>query len=149
MREVKTSEHNAYQIHYHLVTPVKYRKGIFGRLDREQRSREICKEIGERYSIEFEQVGIDTDHVHYLISAAPKFAPSSLIRIIKSITARELFRRHPDLERELWGGELWTDGFFVATVGEGGNRDVIRAYVEKQGKKPPHEYQLKLFDFNL
>jgi putative transposase len=149
MSPVSKTEHNAYQIHYHFVTPVKYRKGIFGHADREQTLQSICKEIEERYSIEFEQVGIDTDHVHYLVSAAPKFAPSSLIRIIKSITARELFRRHPDLERELWGGELWTDGFFVATVGEGGNRDVIRAYVEKQGKKPPHEYQLKLFDFNL
>ena|SRR3989344_9160697 len=147
MREVKTSEHNAYQIHYHLVTPVKYRKGIFGRLDREQSLREICREIGERYSIEFEQVGIDKDHVHYLLSAAPKFSPSQVVRLIKSIMAREMFRCHPDLKRELWGGELWTDGFFVATVGEGGNKDVIREYVRKQGDNHD-DPQLKLFNFN-
>jgi putative transposase len=147
MREVKTSEHNAYQIHYHLVTPVKYRKGIFGCLDREQSLRDICSEIGERYSIEFEQVGIDKDHVHYLLSAAPKFSPSQVARLIKSIVAREMFRRHPDLRRELWGGELWTDGFFVATVGEGGNKDVIREYVRKQGDNHD-EPQLKLFNFN-
>ena len=148
MRPVRKTEHNAYQIHYHFVTPVKYRKAIFGHPDREQTLQSICKEIEERYSIEFEQVGIDTDHVHYLVSAAPKFSPSKVIQIIKSITARELFRRHPDLRRELWGGELWTDGFFVATVGEGGNRDVIRVYIENQGKHP-HDMQLKLFDFNL
>src|SRR3989344_1652766 len=136
MRPVRKTEHNAYQIHYHFVTPVKYRKAIFGRSDREQTLQSICKEIEERYSIEFEQVGIDTNHVHYLITAAPKFAPSHIIQIIKSITARELFARHPDLKKELWGGELWTDGFFVATVGEGGNRDVIRAYVANQGKRP-------------
>jgi len=65
---------------------------------------------------------------------------------IKSITARELFRRHPDLRKELWGGELWTDDFFVSTVGEGGNRDVIRIYVEKQGNKSDIT-QLKLFNF--
>jgi putative transposase len=147
MREVKTSEHNAYQIHYHLVTPVKYRKGIFGRLDREQSLRDICSEIEERYSVEFEQVGIDKDHVHYLLSAAPKFSPSQVVRLIKSIVARELFRRHPDLKRELWGGELWTDGFFVATVGEGGNKDVIREYVRKQGDNHD-EPQLKLFNFS-
>ena len=148
MRQVKTSEHSAYQIHYHLVTPVKYRKGIFGCLDREQSLREICKEIEERYSIEFEKVGLDVDHVHYLVSAAPKFSPSGIVQLIKSITAKELFRRHPDLRKELWGGELWTDGYFVATVGEGGNADVIREYVEKQGQVH-NVRQLKLFDLRL
>lgn len=146
MRAVRTSEHNAYQIHYHFVTPVKYRKAIFGRSDREQTLHGICKEIEERYSITFEQVGIDTNHVHYLLSAAPKFSPSTIIQIVKSITARELFRKHPDLRKELWGGELWTDGFFVATVGEGGNRDVIRGYVSKQGKQQEN-HKLKLFNF--
>ena len=145
MRPVKKAEHSAYQIHYHIVTPVKYRRAIFGDPDREQSLQEICKGIEERYSIEFEQVGIDTDHVHYLVSAAPKFSPSGIVQIVKSITARELFWRHPDLREELWGGELWTEGYFVATVGEGGNRDVIRDYIEKQGKQP-HDIQLKLFD---
>ena len=144
MRAVRTTEYNAYEIHYHFVTPVKYRQAIFGRPDREQTLRSICLEIEERYCIWFEQLGIDTNHVHYLLSAAPKFSPSRLIQMIKSMTARELFRRHPDLKRELWGGELWTDGFFIATVGEGGNRDVIRAYVKQQGLS---DAQLKLFDF--
>ena len=144
MRAVRTTEHNAYQIHYHFVTPVKYRRAIFGRPDREHTLHTICSEIEERYSIWFEQLGIDTNHVHYLLNAAPKFSPSQIIRLVKSITARELFKRHPDLRGELWGGELWTDGFFVATVGEGGNRDVVREYIQKQGMKLD---QLKLFDF--
>ena len=147
MRNVKTSQHSAYQIHYHLVTPVKYRKAIFGRLDMEKSLRDICSEIEERYSVEFEQIGIDKDHVHYLVSAAPKFSPAGLVQIIKSLTARELFRRYPELRKELWGGELWTDGYFAATVGEGGNRDVIREYVAKQGDDPKN-LQLKLFDFD-
>ena len=144
MRAVRTTEHSAYQIHYHIVTPVKYHRAIFGRPDREQTLRSICTEIEERYSIWFEQLGIDTNHVHYLLSAAPKFSPSQLVRLIKSITAREVFRRHPDVKKELWGGELWTDGFFVATIGEGGNRDVIREYIKNQGQP---DDQLKLFDF--
>ena len=146
MRAVKTSQHNAYQIHYHFVTPVKYRKAVFGNVDRERTLSQICKEIEERYSIEFEQIGIDANHVHYLLSAAPKHSPSSIITIVKSITARELFKKHPDLKKELWGGELWTDGFFVATIGEGGNRDTIKKYVEQQGRREEYS-QLKLFDF--
>lgn len=146
MRAVRTTEHNVYQIHYHFVTPVKYRKAILGRPDREQTIIQICQEIEERYSIEFEQIGIDRDHLHYLISAAPKYAPSKIIQIIKSITARELFRIYPDIKKDLWGGELWTDGFFVATVGERGNRDVIQKYVANQGRREDVK-QLKLFDF--
>ena len=143
MRAVKTTEHNAYQIHYHFITPVKYRKAIFGCFDREQTIRIVSKEIEERYSFVFEKVGIDTNHVHYIINVAPKFSPSEIIRITKSIMAKELFKRHPDLRRELWGGELWTDGFYAATIGEGGNLDVIRQYVAKQGIPPAN---LKLFD---
>ena len=145
MGTVRRSEHNVSQLHYHFVTPVKYRKGIFGKPDREHSLHAICNEIEERYEIEFEQVGIDTNHVHYLVSSVPKFSPSQLIRTIKSIIARELFKRHPDLKKELWGGALWTEGFFVSTVGEHGNKDVIRAYIKKQGVKNP---QLTLFNFD-
>jgi putative transposase len=147
MRAVKKAQNSAYQIHYHFVTPVKYRKAIFGKVDREHTLVEISKEIEERYEIELEQIGIDTNHVHYLISAAPKYSPSELIQIIKSITARELFRKHPDLREQLWGGELWSEGYFVATVGEGGNNEVIRAYVANQGKSKEQTKQLKLFNF--
>ena len=146
MRAVRKTEHTAYQIHYHFVTPVKYRKAIFGIPDREHTLKHICEEIEERYSIAFEQIGIDTNHVHYLLSAAPHYAPSRIIQIVKSITARELFKHHPDLKKSLWGGELWTNGFFVATVGEGGNKDVIQAYVAAQGQRSDPK-PLTLFDF--
>jgi len=146
MRAVRTTEHNAYQIHYHFVTPVKYRKAIFGSPDREQTLYQICKEIEERYSINFEQIGIDQNHIHYLVSAAPKYSPTQIIRTIKSITARELFKQHPNIKKALWGGELWTDGFFVATVGEGGNRDIIQKYIAQQGQRGD-SHQLKLFNF--
>jgi len=131
------------------VTPVKYRKSIFGKVEREQTLLIICKEIEKRYEIMFEQVGIDINHVHFLVNALPRYAPAELVQVIKSITARELFKKHADLKEELWGGELWSDGYFVATVGEGGNQEVIREYVSKQGRKKESDKQLKLFDFWL
>jgi REP element-mobilizing transposase RayT len=146
MRAVRKTEHNAYEISYHFVTPVKYRKAIFGMPDHEHTLLGICKEIEERYSIIFDTVGIDTDHIHFMLSAVPKFSPSRIIQIVKSITARKMFEKHPDLKKELWGGEFWTDGFYVGTVSERGNKDVIRAYLRKQGKTIEN-YQLKLFDF--
>ncbi len=147
MRALGRSRHNVYEIHYHMVTPIKYRKGIFEKPEREQALRTIIKGIEERYDLWVEQVGVDRDHVHWVVSAAPKYAPSEIIRILKSITAREMFQRCPDLKEELWGGELWTDGFYVATVGEHGSRKAIMDYVARQGGKAQRgPRQLKLFD---
>ena len=146
MRSARKTESSSYEIHYHVVTPVKYRKGIFGFPDREQTLLSVCKEIEERYEINFERVGIDLNHVHYLLSASPKLSPAGIIQIVKSITARQLFIKHPDLKRELWGGHVWAEGYFVATVGEGGNKDVIEIYIEHQGIKSK-DLRLKLFDF--
>lgn len=146
MRTVRKSEHNAYQIYYHFVIPVKYRLSIFNNTDREYTLSVICKEIEERYSIEFEELGIEQNHVHFLVSVSPKYSPSRIIQIIKSITARKLFKKYPEIKEELWGGEFWTDGFFVATVGEYANKDIIKQYVKNQGRKI-EDNQFKLFNF--
>ncbi|SNX59460.1 putative transposase [Nitrosomonas ureae] len=114
---VEKAGHCAWQIHYHIVFPVKYRRGL---LD-EAVVRIImmtAKEIEDRYDIEFEQIGCDKDHVHILCTAHPKIPPGQIVRVFKGITARELFKKKPDLKRDLWGSEFWTDGYYVATIGE-------------------------------
>ena len=141
---VHKASHCAWQIHYHVVFPVKYRRAL---LDEAvvKIIVETAVEISERYDIEFEQIGCDRDHVHLLCSAHPKVAPGQIVRVFKSITAREIFRRKPSVKRALWGGEFWTDGYYVATVGEGGSWEVIERYVRNQGKPKDELRQLKLF----
>jgi len=102
--------------------------------------------ITERYAIEIEALGCDRDHVHLLCGAHPKVAPGKIVQIFKSITAREIFRRKPQVKKELWGGEFWTDGYYVATVGERANWDTVQNYVEKQGTPKAEIKQLRLFD---
>ncbi|MBK7492612.1 MAG: IS200/IS605 family transposase [Nitrosomonas sp.] len=121
---VEKASHCAWQIHYHIVFPVKYRRGL---LDEAvvRVIMLISKEIEERYDIEFEQIGCDKDHVHILCTAHPKIVPGQIVRVFKSITARELFKKKPDLKRELWSGEFWTDGYYVATVGERADLSVV------------------------
>ena len=104
-QDVHKASHCAWQIHYHVVFPVKYRRGL---LDGGvvEIITQTAKEIQERYDIEFEQIGCDRDHIHLLCSAHPKVAPGQIVRVFKSITARELFRRKPELKRALWGGEF-------------------------------------------
>ncbi len=137
--------HNVYNTHYHVVFSVKYRKAL---LEKEitKAIKEIAEEIGERYEIEFEKIGTDGDHVHLLCSFAPKYAGSKMVRIFKSITARELFTRFPELKKKLWGGEFWSDGFYMATVSERGNWKVVENYVANQGKTKGTALQLELLE---
>ncbi len=74
-------------------------------------------------------------------------AVSKIVQIIKSITARELFKNYPEVKEQLWGGNFWTSGFYANTVGQYGNKDVIRKYVENQGReyKSKHAEQLRLW----
>ena len=136
--------HNVYEAHYHIVFPVKYRKALLTD-DIPLAIKSIAQEISERYDIEFEKIGTDGDHIHLLVSFPPKHSGSAVVRIFKSITARELFKRFPALKKELWGGEFWSDGFYLATVSERGNWQVVESYVANQGKTRKEQNQLRLF----
>ncbi|MCK9268796.1 MAG: transposase [Alkaliphilus sp.] len=69
------------------------------------------------------------------------------MRIFKSITAREIFRRYPQIRKELWGGEFWSDGYYVATVGDRGNWSQVEKYIQKQGKPKEDLKQIRLLGF--
>jgi REP-associated tyrosine transposase len=127
-----------------MVFPVKYRKTL---LDVEVTNiiKETAVGIEERYPIEMEALGTDKNHIHVLCTAHPKVAPGRIVQIFKSITARELFRRRPDLKRELWGGEFWSDGYYVGTVGERANWKMVERYVQRQGCPKEDLQQLRLF----
>ena len=140
--EVKKGHHCAYQTHYHIVFPVKYRKALLSD-EIVQAMKEIAGELEERYAFEVEQMGCDQDHIHLLCSLHPRYGPGQFVRLFKSITARELFRRFPQLKKDLWGGEFWTDGYYVGTVGERGNWSVVEKYVKNQGMNPA-DVQLRL-----
>ena len=140
---LKRTYHNIYDTHYHIVFPVKYRKALLQN-DIPLAIGKLAEEIALRYDIEFEKIGYDQDHIHILCNFPPKHSGSDVVRIFKSITARELFKQFPLLKKELWGGEFWSDGGYVGTVGEGVNADIIRNYIKVQGRKGD---QLKLVSF--
>ncbi len=132
-----------------MVLCIKYRKKLLLDDDRIEFFKQVCREIGERYWFEFDAIGTDGDHIHVLVGAAPRYAPSNVMQIIKSITAKHIFKKFPDIKKQLWGGHFWSDGGYIGTVGEGVTADIIRRYVEKQGTKEEKEgfSQMKLLDF--
>jgi putative transposase len=132
---ITTSNHCVYDTHYHLVFPVKYRKALLSP-EIVATMRETMKGIEERYDLVIEQFGDDKNHVHVLVSFHPKYGIGQVVRLFKSITAKQVFAAHPGVKKDLWGGEFWTDGYYAATVGTGGNWAVVEKYVKNQGSNP-------------
>ena len=139
--------HNKNLLLYHLVCPTKYRRKVFTE-EVETTLKEICIGIGERYEVHFVEIGVDEDHVHFLLQSVPMQSPSRIVKLVKSISAIELFKRHPEVKEYLWGGHFWTSGYYINTVGASGNEQVIREYVQSQGKEYRQIYrdQLLLFE---
>ena len=134
MGDLIRKSHNVSLLMYHFVCVAKYRRLVITE-EVDEVLRSVCLEISRRYEIRFLEIGTEEDHVHFLVQSVPTYSPTKIVAKIKSITAREVFSRVPSVKKELWGGEFWTDGYFVSTVGEHANEDVIRQYIRNQGGK--------------
>ena len=133
-----------------MVLCIKYRKKL--RLEEEMIKviKHICFEIGKRYYFEFDAIGTDGNHVHIFVRAVPKYSPSKVMQIIKSISAKQMFKSFPEIKRELWGGEYWSDGGYIGTIGDGVTAEIIRNYIEQQGSPEEKEgyKQMNLLEFD-
>ena len=124
--------HNVSVLIYHVVFPAKYRRAVFDE-DVDTVMKGICIEIEERYQMKFLEIGTDKDHVHFLVQSVPTYSVTKIVSTIKSLTAREIFKRCPQVKKKLWGGEFWSDGYFASTVGKHGSEKMIARYVKNQG----------------
>ena len=138
MSAVNRAKHAVYDLKYHFVWIPKYRKLIL-RGSVAESLKAIFFGIAERYELEIDTLEVMPDHVHLFLMAPPKCSPSHVVQVLKSVSARELFKQHPELRETLWGGELWSNGYFVRSVGDEVTADVIRRYIKLQ-----HEDQLRL-----
>ena len=118
---------------YHFVWIPKYRHKVF-----EEPFRTVLKgiiqKIGYDYDIDIVEIEVPVDHIHMVVRSEPRISPSDVMQVIKSLSAREFFSRHPEIKkRYFWGGKLWTQSYFVETIGNA-NEEVIRQYVQDQLK---------------
>jgi len=139
--------HNVTVLLYHLVFPAKYRRVV---LDAgvDKAIALVCLEIEKRYEIKFLEIGSDDDHIHFLVQSVPMYSVTQLVTMIKSISAREVFKMCPHVKKQLWGGEFWSDGYFASTVGKHGDESMIRNYVKNQGnnyEQMHSDHQLAMF----
>jgi len=127
---LKRASHAVYNTAYHLVWCPKYGKTTFSGEQMRERAEQLIREICEEYGFGIEEMEVAEDHVHILVSFPPKHSIGEVVRIIKSISARELFRVFPRLKKKLWSGELWEDGYFARTVGDRLTRQIIDKYIK-------------------
>ena len=147
MRRFIHKSHNVTILLYHLVFPAKYRRVVFDE-DVDMVLKDVCVTMENFYQIKYIEIGTDRDHVHFLVQSVPTYTITKIVTIIKSITAREIFKRCPEVKKKLWGGEFWTDGYFASTVGKHGDENMIAKYVKNQGKEYTNIYkgkQLEMF----
>ena len=147
MSEYVHKSHNVTVLIYHLVFPAKYRRAVFDE-EVDTVMKGVCIEIEDRYQVKFLEIGTDKDHVHFLVQSVPTYSVTKIVSTIKSLTAREIFKRCPEVKKKLWGGEFWTDGYFATTVGKHGSEDAIARYVKQQGNTYcilHEDRQLRLF----
>ena len=138
MCEHTTKRHNKTLLLYHIVCPLKYRRSVITE-EIGEGLKEICIQISERYEINFIEIGYESDHVHFLVQSVPKMNVSEITRTIKSITAKQLFQRYPEIKAKLWGGNFWTSGYYANTVGQSGHEEVLRNYIENPGKEKEYK----------
>ena len=136
--------HNVSECHYHIQLTVKYRQSLLNNKV-EDVILETMKGFKERYAIEINQVGFDQNHAHLLLRFLPKYSGGQVIRLIKSITAKAIFREVHEIKEDLWGGEFWTDGYYIATVSGRGTKKIIENYIKSQGREQDIK-QLRLFE---
>ena len=143
---IRRTKHAVYDLKYHLVWTPKYRKQI---LDKEISDylKAIFKIIAEEYEFRIDVMEVKEDHVHIFVEVPPKYSPAQVVQIMKSISAREAFKKFPNLRKQLWAGELWNDGYFVRSVGDKVTADIIRKYIEYQAHEDD-SIQLDMFDNN-
>ena len=143
--------HKSYNVSlllYQIVCPAKYRGVVFSE-SVDITLKDICLEISKRYQIYFLEIGTDDDHVHFLVQSVPTYSPTKIVTIIKSITAKEILSKKPEVKKKLWGGEFWTDGYFINTVSKHGNEDVISKYVREQGVEKQYKVLHKVVQLSL
>jgi putative transposase len=126
-----------------MVFVLKYRKELISELVFNE-LKDILEGISERYYLCFQAVGTDKNHLHILVEAAPRYSPSRVVQICKSVTAVQLFKRLPELKDVLWGGHLWSEGGHIDTVGDGYDVKQMEEYILNQGV-PRKQVTLSLF----
>ena len=142
--QLKRTSHAVYDTKYHLVWTPKYRKWVL-RGDIREKAKRMFEEISGNHGFEIDTMEVAENHVHIFLSFPPRYSIARVVGMLKSISASVIFKEHPEVKEELWGGEFWEDGYFARTVGDRVTAETIRKYIEYHHDEENSPKQLKFF----
>ena len=143
--EYARTSHAVYELKYHFVWVPKWRRMIL-KEPVARTLKKIFRGIAERYGFRIVEQEVVGDHVHLFVSAPPRYSPAELVKILKSVSWNRLMKEMPELKEELWGGALWSSGYFVRAAGDAVTSEVIRKYIRYQNLRDEGPKQIR-FDF--
>ena len=142
MDEYESLSHTKWDCKYHVVfIPKCRRRTIFGEL--RPHLGEVFRKLAQQKESRIEEGHLLADHVHMLISIAPKYAVSQVVGFIKGKSAIHLARVYGEKKRSFVGQHFWARGYFVSTVGR--DQELIREYIKKQDAEDTRLEQLNLW----
>jgi len=127
------SRTSVYNIGYHMVWSVKYRRQVISG-DIEKTLKDILHEIALQKGFLIKEVESMPDHIHVFVSAKPKVSPSYIYKMLKGISSRRLFIKHPEIRKKLWGRHLWNPSTYIETIGHI-SEETIKKYIQDQKKR--------------
>ena len=142
--ELRKGSHAVYDLKYDLVWAPKFRAHIF-RGEVAGYVKQVFQQVAEEYGFWIDTMEVVEEHVHVFVAAPPRYSPAQLVQMLKSISAREVFKKFPQIRKEMWSGKIWSDGYFARSVGDAVTADIIRRYIEYQ-KHEIDSPQLRMFE---
>jgi putative transposase len=139
------SSHSVFECQYHVVWATKYRKRVMTLPHEREYCEQLLRRAAAEYDMNIQSLEVDNDHVHLYIEIPPQRSVGRAVGILKSVSARLMFKRFSYFRRKLWGGELWGDSYFVRTVGEGVTAAMVRRYIADHAEKGLEPAQGELF----
>ena len=145
-RQFKRLSHSLYECKYHIVFCPKYRFRIFKdqvAVYVRQQIEELCR---RKDAVEILELNVQPDHIHLVVSIAPKYAVSEFMGYLKGKLALNLFHQYEQLGKRYWGRHLWTTGYCVSTIGLDEERIVKYVKWQETLEKQAELTQRRLFD---
>ena len=131
-KNYKSKNHSKFILTYHIIFVCKYRKKLLIKYGEDV--KQIMYDISKKYDFNIKEMEVDKDHIHMMISSAPKISPLQIVRVLKQQSTIQMWRRYDsELNKQYWKeNTFWTDGYFCSTIGEVSS-ETLKHYIQNQG----------------
>lgn len=131
-KNYKSKNHSKFILTYHIIFTCKYRKKLLIKYGEDV--KQIMYDISKKYDLDIKEMEVDKDHIHMMISSAPKISPLQIVRVLKQQSTIQMWRRYAsELKKQYWKeNTFWTDRYFCSTIGEVSS-ETLKHYIQNQG----------------